>query len=85
MDIKLWMVCYFFYVLLPSMCESKNSKSHRSSPPKHVCDEDRCSGKYGPTLIGRVQGLYRLNGVKVRCNLCVVYFHLINSKLNNVH
>jgi len=73
MEFKIWMVSSIALVFLPLVCESKNSKNHRSLPPKHVCDEDRCSGKYGPTLIGRVQGLYRLNGVKVSHAIYISY------------
>lgn len=53
-------------VLFPSIYGHLYSHPRKITvPPKHVCDFDRCKGKDGPTIIGRVQGLTRLNGVKV--------------------
>ncbi|XP_048576924.1 transmembrane prolyl 4-hydroxylase [Nematostella vectensis] len=40
-------------------------RAHYSEPPKHVCDDGACDANDGPLMIGRKQGLTRLDGVKV--------------------
>jgi hypothetical protein len=49
-----------------------------SVPPKNVCEFDRCKGKNGPTIIGRYQGLTRLNGVMV-IKIILIYIYSIPS------